>query len=138
MFSWAVLGLSWVGLGPSEAVLGLSWARLGPAVRLGTVLGLSWTILESIFGPKWNHFGLNFWVIFWTSFLTPFGRLLGTFGDSFWDQIGPRRAKMRPRGPPRASKYRKHAFVNTFKKQVFYNVFGEGRPRQPRKTPNNF
>ncbi len=63
--------------------------------------------------------------------------------ESFWDQIGPRGAKMGPRGPSRASKYRKPEFANTLKNHWFFKVFGGPRPSQtasadPRRLPRGY
>ena len=50
------------------------------------------------------------------------------FWEPFWDQIGPRGAKMSPRGPSRAPKYRKHTTPKTLKNHWFFQVFGGPRP----------
>ena len=68
---------------------------------------------------------------------------LGTFWRSLGDQLGPGGAKMTPRGPPRASKYRKPAFAKTLKNQCFFNVFGGPRPSKtasedPRRLPRGY
>ena len=65
------------------------------------------------------------------------------FGDAFWDQIGPRGAKMGPRGPSKASKYRKPAFAKTLKKRLFFKAFGGPRPSKtasedPRRVPRGY
>ena len=65
------------------------------------------------------------------------------FWKPFWDQIGPRGAKMGPRGPPRASKYRKPAFTKTVKNHEFSKVFGGPRPSKtasevPRRLPRGY
>ena len=72
--------------------------------------------------------------------LEPFGDL---FWEPSWDQIGPRGAKMGPRGPPRASKYRKPAFTKTVKNHEFSKVFGGPRPSKtasevPRRLPRDY
>jgi hypothetical protein len=40
--------------------------------------------------------------------------------DAFWDQIGPRGAKMGPRGASRAPKYRKPKFAKNLEKQLVF------------------
>ena len=50
------------------------------------------------------------------------------FWEPFWDQIGPRGAKMGPRGPSRAPKYRKPTSAKTLKNHRFFKVFGRPRP----------
>ena len=72
--------------------------------------------------------------------LEPFGDL---FWEPSWDQIGPRGAKMGPRGPPRASKYRKPAFTKTFKNHLFFKLFGGPRPsktasKDPKRLPRGY
>ena len=72
--------------------------------------------------------------------LEPSGDL---FWEPSWDQIGPRGAKMGPRGPPRASKYRKPAFTKTFKNHLFFKVFGgpgpsKTAPEDPRRLPRRY
>ena len=65
------------------------------------------------------------------------------FWGAFWDQIAPRGAKMGPRGPSRASKYRKPEFAKTLKKHWFFMVFGGPRPSKtasedPRRVPRGY
>jgi hypothetical protein len=72
--------------------------------------------------------------------LKPSGDL---FREAFWGQIGPRGAKMGPRGPPRASNYCKAAFTKTFKNHWFFKVFGGPRPSKtasedPRSLPRGY
>jgi len=72
--------------------------------------------------------------------LEPFGKL---FWNAFWDQIGPRGAKMDPRGPSRDPKYRKPAFAKTLKNHWFFKVFGGPRPSKtasedPRRVPRGY
>ena len=50
---------------------------------------------------------------------------------------------MGPRGPPRASKYRKPAFTKTFKNRLFFKVFGGPRPsktasKDPKSPPRGY
>ena len=64
------------------------------------------------------------------------------FWETFWDQIGPRGAKMSPRGSSRAPKYRKHTTPN-LKKQVFFSGFGGPRPsktafKNPKRLPRGY
>ena len=66
-----------------------------------------------------------------------------SFWDPFWDQIGPRGAKMGPRGSSRASKNREPAFANTLKNYFFLNVFGGPRPsktasKDPKRLPRGY
>ena len=77
----------------------------------------------------------------------PFSIDLEPSGDPFWepfcDQIGPRGAKMDPRGPSRASKYRKLTFAKTLKNHCFSKVFGGPRPSKtatedPRRLPRGY
>ena len=65
------------------------------------------------------------------------------FWEPFWDQIGPRAAKMGPRGPPRASKYRTPAFTKTLKNHRLFKVFAGPRPcktasEEPRRLPRGY
>ena len=55
---------------------------------------------------------------------------MGSFWDPFWDQIGPRGAKMGPREPFRASIYRKTAFANTLTKTCSFSMFWGSRAVQ--------
>ena len=59
--------------------------------------------------------------------LEPFGKL---FWNAFWDQIGPRGAKMDPRGPSRDPKYRKPAFAKTLKNLLFFEGFWSSKAFQ--------
>ena len=105
-----VLGPSWEHLGPSwghlRTILGYSgpilaglwhfWSSLGTLLghlgaildHLKAILKESWTILKP--KPNLSDFRVD---------LEPFGN---PFWRSFRDQIGPRGAKMGPRGPSRA------------------------------------
>ena len=56
MRSWAVLGRSWGGLGPSWAVLGRSWSGLGWSWVL---LWRSWSRLGAILGRFGSHLELK-------------------------------------------------------------------------------
>jgi hypothetical protein len=65
------------------------------------------------------------------------------FGEPFWDQIGPRGAKMGPRRPPRASNYRKPVCAKTLKNNRFFNFFGGPRSSKtasedPRSFPGGY
>ena len=65
------------------------------------------------------------------------------FWEPFWDQIGPRGAKMGPRGPSRAPKYRKPTFAKTLKNRWFFKVFGGPRPsktasKDPKRLPRGY
>ena len=65
------------------------------------------------------------------------------FWEPFWDQIGPRGAKMSPRGPSRAPKYRKPTFAKTLKNHLFFKVFGGPRPsktssKDPKSLPRGY
>ena len=57
------------------------------------------------------------------------GSFRGPFGDPFWDQIGPRGAKMGPRGPSRGAKYRKHAICKNLKNSFFIFLGGPRRSK---------
>ena len=70
-------------------------------------------------------------------------RFRESFWRSFWDQIGPRGAKMSPIGPSRAPKYRKPTFAKTLKNHWFFNVFGGPRTSKtasedPRRLPRGY
>ena len=65
------------------------------------------------------------------------------FWEPFWDQIGPRGAKMSPRGPSRAPKYRKHTTPKTLKNRCFFQLFGGPRPsktasKDQRRLPRGY
>ena len=65
------------------------------------------------------------------------------FWEPLWDQIGPRGAKMSPRGPSRAPKYRKHTTPKTMKNHWFFQVFGGPRPsktayKDPKRLPRGY
>ena len=65
------------------------------------------------------------------------------FWEPFWDQISPRGAKMSPRGPSRAPKYRKHTTPKTLKNRCFFQVFGGPRPsktafKDPNRLPKGY
>ena len=65
------------------------------------------------------------------------------FWEPFWDQIGPRGAKMGPRGPSRAPNYRKPNFAKTLKNHWFFKVFGGPRPsktasKDPKRLPRGY
>ena len=71
------------------------------------------------------------------------GSFWGPFGYPFWDQIGPRGAKMGPRGPSRGAKKRKRAFAQTLKNHCFSLGFWGPRPsktasQDPRKLPRRY
>ena len=72
--------------------------------------------------------------------MEPSGR---PFWEPFWDQIGPRGAKMGPRGPSRAPKFRKPTFAKTLKNHWFFKVFGGPRPsktasKDPKSLPRGY
>jgi hypothetical protein len=72
--------------------------------------------------------------------LEPFGE---PFWEPFWDQISPNGAKMSPRGPSRAPKYRKHTTPKTLKNHWFFKVFGVPRPSKtvsegPKRHPRGY
>ena len=59
-----------------------------------------------------------------------------SFWGPFWDQIGPREAKMNPRGPSRASKSQKPSFSKTFKNPlVFYRFLATEASQESLKRP---
>ena len=65
------------------------------------------------------------------------------FWEPFWDQIGPRGAKMSPRGPSRTPKYRKPTTPKTLKNHWFFQVFGGPRPsktayKDPKRLPRGY
>ena len=65
------------------------------------------------------------------------------FWEPFWDQIGPRGAKMSPRGPSRAPKYRKPTTPKKLKNNVFFKVFGGPRSsktsyKDPKRLPRGY
>ena len=77
---------------------------------------LFWLFLELFFDQLFDHFLDHFWEPFW---------------GPLWDQIGQRGGKMSPREPSGASKSQKTAFSKTFKRCMFFNVFGSrGLPRE--------
>ena len=100
--------------------------------------------LGAVLAPSWKQELLR---ELWQAEPVPLVGRLESFGDLFWepswDQIGPRGAKMGPRGPPRASKYRKLAFTKTLKNHWFFKVFGGPRPcktasEDPRRLPKGY
>ena len=118
--SWPILAKLAPSGGYLGTLFGLAWGYL---VLLGAILSHLGTILNP--NPKFND---SLW------FLTCSGPLLSDFGvdlepsgdpfwEPFWDQIGPRGAKMAPRGPSRAPKYRKPTFAKTLKNNWFFKVF---------------
>jgi len=50
------------------------------------------------------------------------------FWKPFWDQIGPRGAKISPRRPSRTPEYRKPTTPKTLKNHCFFLGFGDPRP----------
>ena len=65
------------------------------------------------------------------------------FWELFWDQIGPRGAKMGPREPSRAPKYRKPTTPKTLQNHWFFKVFGGQRPsktasKDPKRFPRGY
>ena len=65
------------------------------------------------------------------------------FWEPFWDQIGPRGAKMSPRGPSRTPKYRKPTTPKKLKKLLFFKGFGGPRPsktasKDPKRLPRGY
>ena len=74
-----------------------------------------------------DHFSGNFWNPSWSPFL---------------DQIGPREAKMNPRGPSRASKSQKTAFSKKWFSRGTFTIFSLLGPpkrasRGPRRLPKD-
>ena len=104
---------------------------LKPAISFRTIFGANFggqncTFLSSSFTFCVNFSG-NFWNPFWGPFL---------------DQIGPREAKMNPRGPSRASKSQKTAFSNKWFSGWTFTIFSllgppERESRGPRRLPKD-
>ena len=108
---------------------------LKPAISFRTIFGANFggqncTFLSSFFTFCVNFSG-NFWNPFWGPFL---------------DQIGPREAKMNPRGPSRASKSQKTAFSKKLFSSWTFTIFFalraskksvKGPKKAPKRHPKN-
>ena len=154
--SWGYLGTFLVSLGPTwprNGHLEPSWRHLGTKTFFRTprpdLIVPQPHRLSLFWGPCWGSESAYFYSNFGGLFLCKFWGILGnTFGAILGTHFGPDRpkeAKMGPRGPSRASKYRKPALANTLKNQRRSMFLGSkafqdslGRPKKaPKRHPKS-